>query len=215
MSQDDEYENARLALLQKIESLKTKVNRIKIKTVFKQTTSNDLIMIYDFFELQHNSNIRNTNESVRRFTIIDRSLFVDIMSAFEYETRNFILNHQDSNLDNIKHQLENNPFKGITKLIDKLKEIGYLNNNNHKKLVGLFAIRNMIVHNHALVSDQKNMVPCEIQDMFADFTIGKRLYGKPDMFLNLIGILIDVYFQWYEGKATLELIFEQDQLANH
>jgi len=73
----------------------------------------------------------------------------------------------------------------------------------------------MIVHNHSIVSSQKDMVPCEIQDMFADFTIGKRLFGKPEMFLHLIEILIDLYLTWYNGKSTLEHIFEQEQLADH
>jgi len=215
MSYDDEYEDAISSISQKIVSLQTKVNNIEFKTIFKQTANNDLIMISDLMDFLHNSGFGNTNNAVFRFTIISRSLFVDILSACEYEIRNFIIKHQDTKLDNTKRQLKKNPMKSISKLIDNLKEAGYLDNDNHEKLAGLFAIRNMIVHHHSRVNDQKDKVPCEIQEMFADFTMGKRLYGKPDMFLNLIGILIDVYSQWYKDKGILELIFKQEQLANH
>ena len=209
MSQDDVYEGARSSLLQKIESLQTKVNSITIKTTFKQTTSNDLIMIYYFFESLHNSNLKNTIESVRRFIVLNRSLYVDTMSAFEYETRKFILIDQDSQLDPIKQILHNHPRKGITPLITKLKQIGYLDDDNCKKLIGLFAIRNMIVHNNTIVNDQKDEVPPEIQEIFADFTIDNVMNGKPEMFLNLFEILIDIYLVWYNGKSTLEDIFNR------
>ena len=105
MSQNKAYEEFRVSFLKKIEETITKIDTIEINTVFKQTTRNNLILIRDFFKLLENSDLKNTNESVRRFIIISRSLFVDVMSSFEYETRNFILIHQDSELNNLKQIL--------------------------------------------------------------------------------------------------------------
>ena len=215
MSQNDTYEEAKVLFMEKIEELISKVDAIEIKTIVKQTARNDLIMIRDFFKMIDNSSLKNTVDFTRRFMIICRSLFVDIMSSFEYEIRNFILNHQDSELENLKQELENKPLKGITSLINGLHGVGYWDNDDNEKLVGLFAIRNMIVHNYTTVDNRKDMVPHEIQEMFGDFTIGKRMYGKPEIFLDIIYILIEFYLIWYRDKSILEHIFDQDQLANH
>ena len=99
--------------------------------------------------------------------------------------------------------------------IKKLKGIGLLDDDICKKLVGLFTIRNMIVHNGTVVNDQKDEVPSEIQQIFADFTINKVINGQPIMFLNLFEILIDNYLVWYNGKSTLQDIFNQHQLTSH
>ena len=55
----------------------------------------------------------------------------------------------------------------------------------------------------------------KIKNMFADFTLGKRLYGKPEMFLNLIEMLVDIYLEWYKDKPVLQEIYSEDRSRNH
>jgi len=216
MSQSkDEYESGVLEIIQKITNLQTKIELIEFSTVFKTTAKNNSILLLDLIKILGKSGYGNPLQMVYRFIQIDRSLFVDTISAFEYEIRCFIQEESDPKLKNIQEKLQKNQMMSISKLICFLKDNDYLNDIFYKKLDGLFAIRNMIVHHNSIVTIAENRVSNEFQNMFSDFKVGKRMYGKPDMFLSLVEHLIDFYLHWYNDKPILKLIYKKSQIANH
>ena len=211
---NSEYERGIPEIIEKITSLRTKIELIEFSTLFQNTAKNNVILLHDLIRIFGKMNSNDSLQMVYRFIIIDRLLFVDTISAFEYEIRCFIKEETDTKLENIQKKLEKNPIMSISKLILSLKNSKYLNDTDYKKLDGLFAIRNMIVHHHAIVNNTKDKVPEEFQRNFSDFTIGKRMKGKAGMFLNLMTYLIDFYLIWYREKTVLKLIYENDKKAN-
>lgn len=211
---NSEYETGIPEIIEKIKNLRTKIELIEFSTLFQITAKNNAILLHDLIKILGKKGTSDSLQMVYRFIMIDRSLFVDTISAFEYEIRCFIKEETDTKLENIQKKLEKNPIMSISKLILGLKNSEYLNDTDYKKLDGLFAIRNMIVHNHAIVNVTKDKVPKEFQINFSDFTIGKRIEGKADMFLNLMTYLVDFYLIWYKEKTVLKLIYENDKKAN-
>jgi len=211
----DEYEVGVRPIIEKIKSLYQKINTITFTTVFKQNANNYSVLLLDIITTYGRANTGHADDFVNKFMVIDRSLYVDVMSAFEYEIRQFIQKQSNANLNDIKESLNQNPFLSISKILESLLENEYFNQDSYDTLVGLFSIRNMIVHHHSLVSQARESVPDEIKNMFADFTLGKRLYGKPEMFLNLIEMLVDIYLEWYKDKPVLQEIYSEDQSRNH
>lgn len=210
----DQYEVGISAIIEKITKLQNKIQLIKFPTMFRQSANNNSMLLLELVKIFGKRGSSDPHQMVHRFMQIERALFVDTVSAFEYEIRRYIQEETDSKFEDIQEKLQKNPIMSISKLLCFLKEIGYVNDMFYKKLDGIFAIRNMIVHHHSVVNIMENHVPNELQKIFAHFTIGKRMNGKPEIFLMVIEHIIDFYLIWYEDKPILEAIFNEDTKAN-
>ena len=174
----EEYEVGVSPIIEKINSLQQKIETITFSTIFKQNVKNNSILLLDILKIFGKANTGYAAQFVKRFIIVERSLYVDVISAFEYEIRQFIQEQSNANLNEIKERLNQNPNLSISKILLSLHENEYFDQHSYDTLIGLFSIRNMIVHHNSVVSVAHERVPDEIKNMFTDFTQGTRLYDN-------------------------------------
>lgn len=147
--------------------------------------------------------------NAQRIISINKKCFVEIMSTFEYDMKQFLHHTTNEKLKQIQLKLKSGKFLQLSEIIHDFKKSGLISDEDYKIIRGISKIRNMIVHNDARPTDLD--IESSILKLFNKFEVNQQLNGNYNVFLKLQIMLYDFYKKWYSSQKDIYAKFVPKQ----
>jgi len=142
---------------------------------------------------------RKRQENAKRTIEITKWAFVHTMSIIEYSLKT-LFGQISSKCPEIENETE---YLYLRKIIEKLKDAGYVDDKDWNSWRGLIDVRNVVVHRNAIPDKNCKHNICGIP---VSFTKGQMLRGPLDFFVKLIECAIELYKRTLENLHTRNLL---------
>jgi len=132
-------------------------------------------------------------DNVERVFEITKWAFISALSSVEYTSKEMLRMVSDNSFEYLRARIQSGKWVYLSQIIERSKEIEFIDEEQYKTWRALIHVRNAVVHNNAIADAD---VEYKIDNLEITFVKGECLRGKLDFFIRLLEVTVDQQHEW-------------------